>query len=216
MSTNRFFSETKLTAGQAASIISRIKKVKLYEKDIVRLYSIQFNHPMEWHPSRFLKSRYGCDIMERTYFINQNDLTELVDNFDSIYLQLLTYKQSEEETVFAFYWVHLNNQEGAGKILKVYKGSGSDLPPKSTVCDKYVYKVALKHEGKTYWNGEEPRLSDFADEVHQLKLVEIKNIFKEDDWYTYRYRRCKAFMGYTKKKFEAAVKKHFERQNRKI
>jgi hypothetical protein len=209
MNTNSLFSETMLTAGQAASLLSREKRVKIYEKDIVRLYSIHFNHPMEWRPRRFLESKYGTDIADRTYFIDHNDLNELIDNFESIYPRLQTYKHSEEEIVFAFYWVF----RGRTRILRVYKGSSSGLPLMSTVCDKYVYKVASKHEGKEYRDGEEPQLSDFVNEAHQLKLVEIMNIFKEDDWYTYRYRRCKAFMGYNKKEFEAAVKRHFERQN---
>ena len=209
-------SQTKITAGNAAQLMSNKTKVKIYAKDIIALYDIYYKSHMKWDYCGFFRHKYGS-VMDRTYFITQEELGELIENFASIYPRLQTYKQSEEEMIFPFYWIWDTDSHRTAKIkvLKVYEGSRTNLPSKSTECDKYVFKVASKYEGRIYWGREEPKISDFIEEAHQMKLANIKNIFHENDWYTYRYRRCKAFMGYKKAEFEAAVKKHFERQNRK-
>ena len=119
---------------------------------------------MEWHHSGFYKGTTG-ETMGRTYFISPDETQDIIDNFDTLYPVLEEQKQSTEENVFAFFWTWKNQGSKRRprwcKVLKTYEGKRSSLPKNSTVCEKKVYDMAKKAEGRVYTGWNEPTISEF-------------------------------------------------------
>jgi len=67
--------------------------------------------------------------------------------------------------VFAFFWTWKNQGSKRRprwcKVLKTYEGKRSSLPKNSTVCERKVYDMAKKAEGRVYTGWNEPTISEF-------------------------------------------------------
>lgn len=122
---------------------------------------------MEWHHSGFYKGATG-KTMGRTYFISLDETQDIIDNFDTLYPVLEEQKKSAEEDVCAFYWTWENQGSSRRprwcKALKTYEGKRACLPKNSTVCERNVYEVAKKAEGRIYTGWSEPNISEFNNE----------------------------------------------------
>ena len=155
---------TNLSAGQAAKYISKAVKKNISAKDVRLLYEIYFECDMEWHHSGFYKGTTG-KTMGRTYFISPDETQDIIDNFDTLYPVLEEQKKSTEEKVFAFFWTWKNQGSKRRprwcKVLKTYEGKRSSLPKNSTVCERKVYDMAKKAEGRVYTGWNEPTISEF-------------------------------------------------------
>ena len=162
-----FASQTNLTAGHAAKLITKAVNKKISAKDVKQLYMIYFRNEMEWHHSGFYKGATG-KTMGRTYFISSDETQDIIDNFGTLYPVLEEQKKSAEEDVYAFYWTWENQGSKRrphwGKVLKTYEGKISCLPKNSTVCERKVYEVAKKAEGRIYTGWSEPKISEFNNE----------------------------------------------------
>ena len=162
-----FASQTNLTAGHAAKLITKAVNKKISAKDVKQLYMIYFRNEMEWHHSGFYKGATG-KTMGRTYFISSDETQDIIDNFGTLYPVLEEQKKSAEEDVYAFYWTWENQGSKRrphwGKVLKPYEGKRSCLPKNSTVCERNVYEVAKKAEGRIYTGWSEPKISEFNNE----------------------------------------------------
>lgn len=162
-----FASQTNLTAGHAAKLITKAVKKKISAKDVKQLYMIYFHNDMEWHHSGFYKGATG-KTMGRTYFISLDETQDIIDNFDTLYPVLEEQKKSAEEDVCAFYWTWENQGSSRRprwcKALKTYEGKRACLPKNSTVCERNVYEVAKKAEGRIYTGWSEPNISEFNNE----------------------------------------------------
>ncbi len=157
-------SQTMLTAGESAKLITKAVGTKVSVKDLKLLYELHNGSHMEWHHSGFFSSTSGR-TMGRTYFISPDETQSIIDNFDTLFPILEEHKKSEEEVVCAFYWIWKNQGSNRRprwcKVLKTYEGKKSCLPKNSTVCERNVYEVAKKAEGRIYTGWNEPSMSEF-------------------------------------------------------
>ena len=165
-------SQTELTAGEAAKLITKAVGIKVLAKDLKILYELQFKDEMEWHHSGFF-SGTSKRTMGRTYFISPKDTQVIIDNFSTLYPSLKDSKAKADENVYAFYWEWFNcgskRRQRWSKRLSVYTGKRTNLPKNSTECDIYVYQAAKMAEGRIYSGWDEPTISEFMNQANMIK-----------------------------------------------
>lgn len=76
---HHYASQTKLTAGQAAKIISKEINLKVSARDLVNKYVEIHGCEPEWHHSGHFKAN-GRSRMGRTFFFTDNEINELINH----------------------------------------------------------------------------------------------------------------------------------------
>ncbi len=157
----------KLTAGKAAAIISKATKVKISAKDLHMIYEKVLNEEMEWHHSGFYSGSNGR-TMGRTYFIDYDEVEDIIKDFDRIYGELVALKKKADEKVYAICWMWDTERAGSYfkykryiKRLYVYQGTRNKLPKNAIECNESTYNAAKECEGRVYRGYDAPTLEEF-------------------------------------------------------
>ena len=148
----------KLTAGQAAKIISKITGEKVSAKQL-KQYST------EWHHSGFYSKGMG-----KTYFFTDEQINNLADNWNQLKAESiqkeLKIKAIEDEKRnsiiqgFYFTWDYdYNGSYGKKrnfKVLKFYSGNELNKPINFTSLTFEEYEKAISKQGQKYYGWDEP------------------------------------------------------------
>lgn len=148
----------KLTAGEAARLISKITGEKILASDIKSLAT-------EWHHSGFYKKNDRA-TMGKTYFFTQEQTEKIAADWSKIKVQKQEEMEKIEKTktqvVFGFYYNWDYDYSGGRgkkrnyKVLHFYSGSEFGKPRNFTELSQPDFDVMKAREGKKYFGWDEP------------------------------------------------------------
>ena len=160
----------KITAGEAAKILSKSLNIKVSAKEIVNAFKLLNGTEPEWHHAGFYKGSTGS-TMGRTFFFSNDEINHLAGNWNKVNelfeKQANDIKIKEETTVQGFYYEWDYNYSGRYgkkvnfKILKTFQGSELSKPRNFTPCNDSQFENAKSKENKKYYGWDEPELSEF-------------------------------------------------------
>ena len=170
-----YASQEKMTAGEAAKLLTRQVGTKVLAKDVKSLYLIHYGHEPEWHHSGFYAGTHG-KTMGRTWFVSHEELQTLADNYAAIVQkrdeqarrQADEEKRQRETMVTGFYWTWDYDYSGpygkkrTFKTLHAYEGSEWNKPNNFTSCDPALLPAIRAKAGKKYFGWEEPKTDEFS------------------------------------------------------
>ena len=164
--------EGKLTAGEAAKIISKELKIKLSAAELIEVYKLLHNGRLpEWHHSGFYK-KGRKSTMGKTYFFDESDICYIADNYDQVQVkkdeQAAALKAAAEKQVKGFYYVWDYDYGGNYgkkrnfKVLQAYEGSELNKPRQNfTTCTDEQFLKVTSANGKKYFGWDEPNILEF-------------------------------------------------------
>jgi hypothetical protein len=170
-----YASQEKMTAGEAAKVISKHTGKKVLAKDVKELYQVHYGYEAEWHHSGFYRSNKG-KTMGRTFFLTDEEVDELKNNYDEICAKrneqirkdAEELKRRKAKIVHGFYWTWSHDYGGnygkkrTFKVLQVYEGSDADKPSRNfTLCSPKIMDKVKAAAGRKYFGWDEPSISDF-------------------------------------------------------
>lgn len=160
----------KLTAGDAAKMLSKLIKTKVSAKEIVKAYTLIIGREPEWHHAGFYKGAHGSK-MGRTFFFEDFLVETLASRWSEAAVKQAEFdvavKVKTETIIKGFYyeWDHdYNGKYGKKrnfKVLKSYNGSELSQPRNFTSCNDVQFSNVLKSENKKYFGWDEPTISEF-------------------------------------------------------
>lgn len=169
-----YASQTKLTAGEAAKVISKNTGKKVLANDVKALFKAHYGREAEWHHSGFYNGSQGR-TMGRTFFLDEEQVNELTEHYDEIFAKLKETAQREAEEldrqkstiVQGFYWTWGHDYGGrygkkrSYKVLQAYEGNEANKPVNFTPCSPEVMDKVKAAAGRKYFGWDEPSLSEF-------------------------------------------------------
>lgn len=170
-----FASQTKLTVGEAAKIIGKHIGKKVLAKDVKELYQVRYGREAEWHHSGFYRGNNG-KTMGRTFFLSDEEVEELTNNYDEICAKRDEQVRKEAEElerqkatiVQGFYWTWDYDYGGrygkkrTYKVFQVYEGNEANKPSRNfTTCSPDIMDKVKAAAGRKYFGWDEPSLSEF-------------------------------------------------------
>jgi hypothetical protein len=169
-----YASQSKLTAGEAARLLSRKTGSKMLAKDVKGLYLTHFGHEPEWHHSGFYQGA-GGRTMGRTFFLSEEEVDVLAENYVAITKKMaddILRKENEERrkretVVMGFYYTWESDYGGRYgrkqnyKVLHSYEGNELHMPDDFTPCDAETFEKVKAKEGKRYYGWDEPKIQEF-------------------------------------------------------
>ncbi len=165
-------SQTKKTAGQAATILKK-NGITVTAKSLIENYALFYKSYPEWHHSGFYK-KGSKSTMGKTYFFTQKEIDQFEKDWTKIQT-LIEEKRKEAEIQrktkikgFYYYWDYdYNGRYGKKqnfKVLGIYEGSELGKPKNFTqIKNKKQFDIVKSWNGKKYYGWDEPSLSDFKD-----------------------------------------------------
>ena len=164
-------SQTKKTAGQAATILKK-NGLNLSAKQLVDLYQLFYGYYPEWHHSGFYK-KAGRSTMGKTYFFKDEEIEKFIKDWPKIQLKQEEKRKEAElqrkTKVKGYYYVWDHDYNGRYgkkqnfKVLRIYEGSEAGKPSNFTaVKGKKQLDIVKSYNGKKYYGWDEPKLSDFT------------------------------------------------------
>ena len=168
-------SQVKLTAGEAAKLLTKKVGSKVLAKDVKSLYITHYGREPEWHHSGFYQGGSG-KTMGRTFFLSEEEVQTLADNYQAILQKAadeqmrrdMEEKRQRENRVCGFYWTWDYDYRGnygkkrTYKVLHVYEGTEWDKPGRNfTPCTEEQLEAIRPHVGKQYFGWDEPKLEEF-------------------------------------------------------
>lgn len=168
-------SQVKLTAGEAAKSLTKKVGTKVLAKDVKCLYMTHYGREPEWHHSGFY-SGTGGKTMGRTFFLSEEEVQTLADNYqaivqkraDEIARQEEEKRRKRETKVMGFYYTWSHDYGGrygkkrTYKVLHAYEGDELSMPHNFTSCDAETFGKVKANEGKQYFGWDEPKLEEFV------------------------------------------------------
>lgn len=169
-----YASRNKMTAGDAAKRMTKALGTKVLAKDVKELYIAHYGREAEWHHSGFYKDG-GGKTMGRTFFLSEEEVQTLIDNYASLYQkradnilhQEAEEKRQRETNVAGFYYTWDYDYRGnygrkrTFKVLHTYEGSEHGKPKNFTACDASLLPAIKAKEGKQYFGWDEPSVAEF-------------------------------------------------------
>ena len=98
-----YASREKMTAGDAAKLLTKRLGTKVLAKEVKCLYMTHYGHEPEWHHSGFYRGSNGR-TMGRTFFLSEEEVQVLADNFAAIRQQFDAECMRKERVVTGFFW----------------------------------------------------------------------------------------------------------------
>ena len=74
----------RLTAGEAAKVLSKSLKIKVLAKEVTAAYEVLTGREPEWHHAGFYKGRNGRSTMGRTFFFTDEHVEMLADRWHEV------------------------------------------------------------------------------------------------------------------------------------
>jgi hypothetical protein len=160
----------KLTAGEAAKILSKILNIKISAKELVAGYKLINGCEPEWHHAGFYKGNHGS-TMGRTFFFTNEQIEALAPRWPEIEIKQkeieIKLQVAIETMIKGFYYSWDYDYSGRYgkkvnyKVLAIYEGNEIGKPRNFTTCTDVEFEQAKSKAGKKYYGWDEPKISEF-------------------------------------------------------
>lgn len=179
----------RLTAGEAAKIISKQIGKKVLAKQVLASYRALNGFDPEWHHSGFYSNGSRKKVMGRTWFLEDAEVSELAAKWVELQEKIIEddFRQAQEEKkaletdIQGFYYVWdydyggYHGKKRNYKVLKAYEGNELEAPKKNfTPCDLAEFEAVKLFEGRAYYGWDEPSHADFTREKVDEHFAELQ------------------------------------------
>ncbi len=169
-----YASQRKLTAGEAAKLLTKKVGAKVLAREVKELYITHYGIEPEWHHSGFYRGANG-NAMGRTFFLSEDEVRTLADNYvaivrkhaDDVFRKEAELHRQVEATVMGFYWTWNYDYGGPYrkkryfKVLHAYEGNELCRPRNFTPCSADVLERVKVADGRKYFGWDEPKVEEF-------------------------------------------------------